>query len=536
MVKAARIGNSDPAGRTKGMRRMTRTTPLRTLLGVLVALLLATLSACGGGREVDMDDEGGDSAGGEGGTLIAAIGGEPDQLDPHVTSSYFSFQVLENVYDTLVEPDEDLAMQPALAESWETSDDGLTWTFTLREGVTFHDGSDFTADDVVYSFNRIIDEELSTSWRFSAVKSVKAVDDTTVEIKVNQPSPNLLANIGGFKGVAIVSEDNVKSGDIKTEPIGTGPFQVDSFTPGDSIDLSANPDYWGGAPALDGVTFQFIPEASTAMAALRSGEVHWTDSVPPQEVDSLGDDDTLEVGQVGSNDYWYLATNEARPPFDDERVRQAIAYAIDREAITESVMYGNATVNQLAIPESSSWYTEYAPYSTDPDKAEELLAEAGVEDLKMEIMVSSDYPETVTAAQVIADQLDEVGIDLEIRTLDFGTWLDEQGEGNWDMLMMGWLGNIDPDDFYYGQHHSKGTNNYQKYSNPEVDQLLDEGRVETDEEARKELYAEAAQIIADEASYIYLYNPDVLQVWSTDLSGYTVRGDRAIRFRDVSLG
>lgn len=217
-------------------------------------------------------------------------------------------------------------------------------------------------------------------------------------------------------------------------------------------------------------------------------------------------------------------------------MRQAIAYAIDREAITESVMYGNATVNQLAIPESSSWYTEYAPYSTDPDKAEELLAEAGVEDLKMEIMVSSDYPETVTAAQVIADQLDEVGIDLEIRTLDFGTWLDEQGEGNWDMLMMGWLGNIDPDDFYYGQHHSKGTNNYQKYSNPEVDQLLDEGRVETDEEARKELYAEAAQIIADEASYIYLYNPDVLQVWSTDLSGYTVRGDRAIRFRDVSLG
>lgn len=220
------------------------------------------------------------------------------------------------------------------------------------------------------------------------------------------------------------------------------------------------------------------------------------------------------------------------------QVRQAIAHAIDREAITTATMFGNATVNQTAIPESSDWYFDYSPYSFDQEMAADLLESAGVEEgsLTIDFMVSSDYPETVQAAQVIASQLEGVGIATEIRTLDFGTWLDEQGQGNFDMLMMGWLGNIDPDDFYYGQHHSEGGNNYQGFANAELDSLLDSGRTETDQAARKDIYDQAAQIIVDEASYIYLYNPDVVQGWSPELSGYEVRGDRAIRFRDASLG
>ena len=180
---------------------MTRPATFRLAAGVALAF---TLTACsGGGDAVDMGDAGEGEATGEapevsGDTLIAAIAGEPDNLDPHVTTAYFSFQVLENVYDTLVEPDVNLEMQPALAESWETSEDQLTWTFTLRDDVTWHDGSDFTADDVVYTYTRIIDEELSPSWRFSTVESVTAVDEHTVEIVVSEPSPNLLANIGGF--------------------------------------------------------------------------------------------------------------------------------------------------------------------------------------------------------------------------------------------------------------------------------------------------------------------------------------------------
>lgn len=498
------------------------------------AMTLAVgVAACGGGEGVDVD---GGSDGGSGGELRVAIGGEPDQLDPHKTTSYYSFQVLENVFDTLVEPDESLQMQPALAEEWETSEDQLTWTFRLREGVTFHDGSELTADDVVYSFDRIVDEELANAYRFAAVKSVKAPDRSTVVITLKQPAPNLLASIGGFKGVAIVQRSNVESGDIKTEPIGTGPFSMSDFRQGDSITLEANQDYWGGAPGVDGVSFTFVSDPTVALQNLESGEVDWTDNLPPQQVESLLESDEIVVDTAPSNDYWYFAANEEREPFDDPLVRQALAWGIDLDAVTEAAKFGTATANQTAIPESSAWYLDYAPYSYDPDKAEDLLSQAGAEDLSFEIMVTNEYPETVRAAQVIESQMDDIGVEVEIRSLDFATWLDEQGKGNFDVFLLGWLGNIDPDDYYYAQHHSDGSFNFHGYSNPEVDQLLDDARVETDMEARKALYDEAAKIIVDEASYTYLYNPDVVQAWSPDLEGYSVRPDRAIRFRDVSLG
>lgn len=506
----------------------------RWLTGVLTVVAL-TATACGGGEALDVGDSGSGGGDSSGGDIVVAISAEPDQLDPHKSTAYASFQVLENVYDTLVQPNEELEMEPALAESWETSEDQLTWTFKLQEGVTFHDGEDFTADDVVYSYERIIDEELSNAYRFESVKSVRAVDDNTVEITVKRPTPNLLALIGGFKGMAIVSEQNVKTGDIGRNPVGTGPFMLEEYTSGDSITLTANEDYWGGAPELSSVQYTFVSEPTVALANLQSGEVQWTDNLPPQQVETLESDDTVEIGIVPSNDYWYFATNQAREPFDDPRVRQALAYGIDREDITEAAKFGLATVNQTAIPETSQWYYDYAPYSYDPDRAEQLLQEAGVEDLSIDLMVTNEYPETIQAAQVMASQYADIGVDLKIRTEDFATWLDEQSKGNFDMFLLGWLGNIDPQDFYYGQHHSEGANNYQKYSNPEVDRLLDQAGEETDEAARKELYDQAVKIIVDEASYTYLYNPDVVQGWAPELEGYTVRADRAIRFADASL-
>ena len=494
------------------------------IAGVIIAL---ALTACSTGQRVDL--------GGGQGALIAAIAGEPDQLDPHKTSSYFSFQVLENVYDTLVEPDENLEMRPALAESWEISPDQLTWTFHLRKGVTFHDGSPFTADDVVYSYRRIIDQQLPTAYRFSAVTAITAPDPATVKITVKQPTPNLLVNIGGFKGMAIVQRKNVESGAIATHPIGTGPFAFQSAKSGDSITLTANKDHWAGPPSVPGVTFRFIPEASTALSALQAGEIDWTDSIPTQRVDDLKGDDSITLGVIPSNDYWYLTLNEARKPFNDVRVRRAIAYGIDRAAIVQATSYGTATANQLAIPQGSRWYTDYHGFTRDTGKAKDLLNQAGVKELTLDLMVTSEYPQTVTAAQIIADNLSPLGITVKIRTVDFATWLDDQNKGDFDMLMMGWLGNIDPDDFYYAQQHTGGKSNAQHYSNPTVDALLDAGRTETNPDARKEDYAKAATIIADDASYIFLYNPSVIQAWNKKLSGYEPRRDKAVRFRTARL-
>ncbi|MEB4613603.1 ABC transporter substrate-binding protein [Leucobacter sp. M11] len=504
----------------------------RTLLPGIALLGALALTACSTGTAVDLD---GGGSGATGPVLTAAIAGEPDQLDPHKTSSYFAFEVLENVYDTLVAPDENLEMQPALAESWTLSDDQLTWTFSLRDGVEFHDGSPFSSADVVYSLNRIIDEELANAWRLSAVTSVTAPDDRTVAITVAQPTPNLLSSLGGFKGVAIVQQANVDSGDITTKPVGTGPFSLVKNTPGDAIELAANPDYWGGAPKLGGVTFTFLSEGNTAVAALKSGEVQWTDSIPTQQVAALQQDSALSMGVEPSTDYWYLAINQKHEPYGDARVRQAIGYAIDREAIAQVTSYGTAEVNQLAIPKQSTWYTKFDGYRTDLDRAKELMAEAGVDSLSLDLLATADYPETVTAAQVIADNLKPLGIEVSIRQPDFATWLDEQNSGNFDMLMMGWLGNIDPDDFYYAQHHTDGASNAQGYSNPKVDALLDAGRTELDAEKRQEIYVEAARIIAEDASYLYLYNPSVIQAWAPSVTGYEVRSDRAVRFSEVSL-
>jgi peptide/nickel transport system substrate-binding protein len=491
----------------------------------MVALLVAV--SCAPTERVDL--------GGGSDNLIAAIAGEPDQLDPQKTSAYFSFEVLENVFDTLVEPDANLQMQPALAKSWTVSPDQLTWAFQLRRGVTFQDGSPFTADDVVYSYRRIIDEKLANVDKFSAVTDVSAVGQDIVRIRVNRPTPNLLTNIGGFKGMAIVSRRNVESGQIATHPVGTGPFAFVSQKSGDSIVLKANPTYWGGAPKVPGVTFEFITEPSTALSALQAGEIDWTDSVPTQRISQLKDDDSLKLAVTPSNDYWYLALNEARAPWNDPRVRQAIAYGIDRQSIVQATSYGSATANQLAIPEGNPWYTPYDRYRYDTDEARRLLDAAGSHPSKMDLLVTSEYPETVTAAQVIADNLSPLGISVDIRTVDFATWLDEQNSGNFDMLMMGWLGNIDPDDFYYAQHHTGGSSNAQKFSDPEVDRLLDAGRVETNQQLRQQDYAKAASLIADQVSYLYLYNPAVIQAWTPRLSGYEARRDGAVRFRTASL-
>ena len=495
--------------------------------------------AAGGGTAGETSAEAGTAAEGEpatGGTIVAAISAEPDQLDPHLTTASPSFTINENVYDTLVQTTTELDFEPALATEWETSEDQLTWTFTLREGVTWHDGAEFTADDVVYSLERVMDEETgaANAFRLATVESVTAPDATTVEIALTDPSPNLLANLSN-KGLAIIRQESVEDGTIESNPIGTGPFMFEEYTQGSSIRLSANPDYWGEGPFVEGVEFRFISEPTTAMTAVQTGEVDWTDNIPPQNIESVLSDDTLESGSVPSTDYWYIAYNMEREPFDDPLVREALSYGFDRGSVTEAARFGAATVNQTAIPEQSVWYHEYAPYEHDPEQAQQLLDEAGVTDLSFSILVSDEFPESVQAAQVLEAQWGEIGVQLEIESVEFATWLDRNAASEFDAKLLAWLGNIDPDDFYYSQHHSEGSNNTQNYANPQLDELLDAARIEPNMDERKALYDQVAEIVVDDNSYVYLYNPDIVQAWQPTLTGYEVRADGEIRFNEARL-
>lgn len=474
-----------------------------------------------------------------GGMLKAAISADPQGFDPHLTSAYSSFQVLENVYDTLVTVDENLNMIPSLATSWEVSEDNLTWTFHLQEGVKFHNGRLLSADDVVYSYQRIMNPDTGSgcSWRFSSVESVDAPDAMTVVIRVKSPSPNLLNMIGGYKGMAIVPKEIVEDETVNTTPIGTGPFKFVEYVPGDRVVLEANPDYWEAEkPYLDGVTFKIIPEETVLLTNLLTGEVDWAGALPPQQVTELATSGEVIVDKVSGNDYWYIGLNLKREPFGDVRVRQAIAYAINRDEVAMGAKWDTATANQGAIPNTSFWYSDYQPYTQNLEKARQLLADAGYPNgFKTEFMVTNFYEETVRAAQVLQAQLAQIGINAEIRTLEWGAWLEDEGKGNFDMYIMGWIGNLDPDEFYYSAQHTGEVFNFTGYSNPTLDELLDKGRVETDVDVRKEIYTEVAKIVIDDAPYVFLYNPANVNAWQPYVRGYYTRSDSAINFENTWL-
>jgi peptide/nickel transport system substrate-binding protein len=471
-----------------------------------------------------------------GGTLTAAISGEPQGFDPQKTTAYASFEVLENVYDTLVEPGPNLQMQPALATSWKTSKNKLTWTFQIRHGVRFQNGRALTSADVVYSINRMRAKASSVSYRLASVKTVAAQGQYAVVLHLSAPAPNLLSSIGGFKGLAIVPKEIVANNSIGRHPVGTGPFEFVRYTPGDQVVLKRNPYYWrNGQPYLDGVVFKIIPDASVKTTNLTGSQVSWIDTVPSQSLKSLRGNSKVTLKSIPGNDYWYFAPNEKKAPWNDVRVRQALAYGIDRAQITEAARAGEATPNQAAIPRTSVWYQNYAPFKYNPTKAKALLNAAGVSNVSLDLLVTSQYPESVAAGQVIAAELAQIGITVKVDSVDFGTWLAREGKGDDDAFLLSWLGNIDPQDFYYAQHHCKGADNFQGFCNAQVDKWLDAGQKTTNAAQRKRDYDNAAKLIVSQASYIYLYNPDVVQAWRTSVHGYSPRADSAIRFRTTYL-
>ncbi|MFC3687110.1 ABC transporter substrate-binding protein [Aquipuribacter hungaricus] len=518
--------------------------PRALSLAVTASGLALLLAACSTGEGVDAEGldeapepsasaDGAGGAAGEG-VLVAALANTPDQFDPHVTTSQASFQVLENVYDTLVVPSaEDLTFEPSLAESWTTSEDGLQWVFTLREGVTFHDGTPLDAEDVVYSFRRIIDEELSNAFRFATVTAVEATGPLEVTMTLSAETPNLLANVGGFKGMAVVPSESAGL-DLATQAVGTGPFELVSTSAG-GAELTAYDGYWGEAPQVQGVEYRYVAESAAALTGLENGDVHWTDNVPAQSIEDLADTEGIELGRTGSTDYYYAAFNQTRPPFDDPDVRRAVALAVDREAVAEAATFGAGTVNQTAVPEGSFWASGYAPFETDAAEAEQLLVDAGAADLEFALMVPDSDEPAVAAAQVMASQLAEVGVTMTVDTVETGIFLDRQGQGDFDAFSWAWIGNIDPFDYYHAQHITDGSFNFQGYSNPEVDDLLTRAAAETDEDARKDLYAQAEQLVVDDVSYLFLFNPDVVEAWSSSVTGYEARPDSAVNFETVSL-
>ncbi|MFI2490030.1 ABC transporter substrate-binding protein [Promicromonospora kroppenstedtii] len=391
----------------------------RALGAVVVLTSAALLTACSAGSS-----SGGASAGRT--DVVVGLTGEPTNLDFTTTSGSAIPQLLmNNVYEGLVTIDQEGEVQPQLAEKWEINGDRTVYTFTLHDGVTFSDGSPFTADDVVASIDRVQDDwTLSLKSKMDVVESAEAVSDTEVAVTLTHPSNAWLFDMGTSVGAMFPDDLSV---DLATEAVGTGPYTVEEVATGEHITLAAREDYWGETPAITDVTVRYFADANAQANAVRAGDIDMAYNMQaPDLLAGLEQDQDLQVIDGTSTGEVLLALNNARPPFDDLNVRRAIMYAIDREAVLDTAWAGHGELIGSMVPPTDPYYQDLTgAYPYDPDRARELLAEAGAEDLSITFDVPTrPYAEAV--AQVVVSQLAEVGVDAKIVPAEFpAVWLDK---------------------------------------------------------------------------------------------------------------
>jgi len=448
-------------------------------------------------------------------TLVMIIESSPTNLDPRVGLDAFSERIDNLIFDDLLARGDDLNVVPGLAERWEVPDP-LTYVFHLRRGVKFHDGRPLTSRDVKWTFDSLLQGRIrstkAANYRF--VDRVDAVDDYSVIFHLKEPESPLLWNLSdGAVGIVPYG-----SGDEMTRhPIGSGPFKFVSAETDKEVVIERNDGYWGEKAKLPRVRFAVVPEETTRALELRKGSGDIAiDSLTPDTVLTLGREPNLAVEHSPGTRLAYLAFNLRDPILKDVRVRQAIAYALDRNPMIEYLWRGQARPARSVLPSQSWAYDAAVTYDHDPEKARQLLDAAGhplVNGVRFHITMKTSTDEsTRLMVAVMQQQLREVGIALDIRSFEFATFFADVTHGAFQLYGLRWIGgNEDPDIFEYAFHSAKFPPNGANrgyYSNPRVDALIDRARREVDPAVRKPLYAEVQRIVADELPYIDLWYLD----------------------------
>ena len=523
-------------------------------LPALLVVLLLGLAACSAPPTTEESAEdtatsgatagagGGEGGAAAGGRLVLARTGDIDNLDPHLATAFQTYQALELVYDTLIELDPDLNPVAGLAESWEYSDDGTTLTLTLRGDATFHGGDTLDSTDVQASLERILDEETGAVARANllSVESVEAPDERTVVLNLTEPDSTLPVALTDVN-TAILSADAIEAGTVGQEPNGTGPFVFEDWTQGQAFTVSAYEDYWGGAPQLEGVDIRVIPDESSVLAGLRADEFHMGVLTDPTVVTQI-DESELTVERTPALAYHALMLNSTRGPLEDQRVRQAIACAIDRQGVIDAAILGEGEVTgPYTIPAY-----EQDPYAglpcdgPDVELANQLMQEAGQEDgfTLNTIVMTGGYATAVDEAQALQSQLSEIGVNLELETLETNVYVDRWLAGDFDAAVALNGGRADPHLMYVRYFTSDGNlNQVAAYSSEELDQLFAEGQAATDPQARQEIYTEISTRLLEAAPWAWIFNGYEYRVLQPGITGFEPLPTGSIKsLRDVSLG
>lgn len=505
------------------MIRLPRAIALLTVVLLLLAACNAGETADPGGGETQAeqgdqadqatpeDDGGGDEE--EETSLSLGFAAEPASLDFTTTEGAAIPEVLlVNVYEGLVKVDQDGEVAPLLAESWEISDDRTVYDFQLREDVTFTNGEPFTAEDVKFSIERVQSDEWAISLKdaMDVVESVEAVDDTHARVTLSEPSNRWLFQMTTRIG-AMFSEDGVD--DLANEPIGTGPYQLAEFRRGDRIVFEPFEDYWGEMPDVGNVTLRYFNDPSALNNALLSGGIDVIGTVQAPEALEQFDEEQYQIIEGTTNGEVVLSMNNESDLLSDAKVRQAIRHAINHEEVLETAWAGRGELIGSMVPPTDPWYEDRTgDFEHDPDRAKELLADAGADGAKLALRIPN-LPYAVSSAQVVKSQLAEVGLNADIDVLEFpARWLEEVfTKTNYDMSI---ISHVEPRDIVtFGD-----PDYYWNYDNPEVQQLLDEAD-SAEESERDDKMKEVARIISEDAAADWLFLLPNLIAAKTDVGG-----------------
>jgi peptide/nickel transport system substrate-binding protein len=473
--------------------------------------------------------------------LIVVLPGEPGFMNPIMVASDRNFsKVSWNVYDSLLDLDYATgSLRPQLATDWRQKDP-LTWEFKLREGVQFHRGyGEMTAEDVEFMVNYVVSENKGLKFMYFFVDSAKATGKYTVEYKLTQPFGPFLVTTARDRAAMIVSKKAYKEmGEeaFNRSPVGTGAFEVKEWKAGDSITLKKFGNYWqSGKPHLEQIVYRFIPETTTRESLLKTGEVDWIDAPDGKNVASWRADPKYEVTSVPAWAVDQLVMNLKKPPLDKKEIRQAICYAVDRQALVKNCYYGEAQADQGRLPDGFIGDPDPVvyPLTADVAKAKELLAKGGQPNgFKTNCMtIAQQKP----LAEIISGQLAAVGIQMSIEVLDLGTRTARDRASDYEMNLanMGFM-TPDTDSTVYWTYHTGTVGATCNYSNPTVDKLLDDARLEADPNKRAQMYQSVLKIVLEDAPICHLDHPNVVRVFKKGLQGVpAVPQDMTLILRDA---
>ena len=493
------------------------------LLAVILVLVIPMAMFATGAQEQTTDSQDGSKMGG---VLVFGRSGDSVSLDPGRETDGESFYATTAVYDTLVEfvPGE-TAVKPALAKSWDIADGGLTWTFKLREGVKFHDGTPFNAEAVVFSFERQFKEDhpfySQGPWKYwgymdmdNIVDEVIAIDDLTVQFKLKKVEAPFLANLAmDFASIVSPTAAAKYGDDFKNNPVGTGAFKFVSWNKDSDIVFERNSDYWDGPVYLDRLILKVIPDATSRWLALQKGEVDLIDFPSAEDLPAMREDKDIQLIQQPGLNVGYLALNTQKKPFDNKWVRQAMNYAIDQTEIIAAVYGDQGQVAKNPLPPTIwSYNDDIEDYGYNPEKAKELLNKAGYPNgFEMELWampVARPYnPNARKIAEIMQAQLSKVGIKAEIVSYEWGTYLDKTDMGEHQAAMLGWTGdNGDPDNFLWVLLSAPAAElpagNIALWKDAKFTELARKAKETTDQDERTRLYREAQVVFHEEAPWV----------------------------------